>query len=265
MTLQKKSVIPAWLALALVFAGMIMTGPVDVQAQDEPAAAAAKPDAPAHSPKSKSTLFWLIETSGLIGLFLLIISMLFVATVMRLFLELREQVVVPPQLLQECEALLSKRDYNGIYKLARESSCELGQLISTGMVALSAGLPEARESMDRMGEAITVEMEKRISMLAVVGTLGPLIGLLGTLKGMISSFSVIAIGDQQMKASEVAAGISEALVLTFEGVILSVPAIYFFALFKNRVASLSVQAMNIADEFVRRVHTAAHKKPDAAA
>src|SRR4029079_7225335 len=101
----------------------------------------------------------------------------------------------------------------------------------TGMVALSAGLGEARESMDRMGEAITVEMEKRISMLAVVGTLGPLIGLLGTLKGMISSFSVIAIGDTQMKASEVAAGISEALVLTFEGVILSVPAIYFFALF----------------------------------
>jgi biopolymer transport protein ExbB len=97
-------------------------------------------------------------------------------------------------------------------------------------------------------------------MLAVVGTLGPLIGLLGTLKGMISSFSVIAMGETQLKASEVAAGISEALVLTFEGVILSVPAIYFFALFKNRVASLSVSTLNVADDFIRRVHATAHKK-----
>ncbi len=78
-------------------------------------------------------------------------------------------------------------------------------------------------------------MEKKISMLAVLGTLGPMIGLLGTLKGMIASFSVIAMSDTQLKASQVAGGISEALLLTFEGVALSVPAIYFFALFRNRV------------------------------
>ena len=98
-------------------------------------------------------------------------------------------------------------------------------------------------------------------MLAVIGTLGPLIGLLGTLKGMIASFSVIALSDTQLKASEVAGGISEALILTFEGVGLSVPAIYFFAVFKNRVSSLSVQAMNTADEFLRRIHTLGRTKP----
>ena len=57
--------------------------------------------------------------------------------------------------------------------------------------------------------------------------------------------------------------ISEALILTFEGVGLSVPAIYFFAFFKNRVATLSVQTLNAADEFIRRLHAAAHKKPAA--
>lgn len=263
--LQSRFVITGWLALALIIAGLIVSRPASVQAQDqEHPAAAAAPGHAAAGTKSKSTLFWLIETSGWIGAFLLVISLLFVATVMRLFLELREPMVLPPDLLRECEALLAKRDYNGVYKAAKDSSCELGQLIATGMVALSSGLAEAREAMDRLGEALTVEMERRISMLAVVGTLGPLIGLLGTLQGMISSFSVIATSDAQMKASEVAGGISTALVLTFEGVILSVPAIYFFALFKNRVASLSVQAMNVADEFVRRVHHAAHKKAESA-
>ena len=203
---------------------------------------------------------WVIHTSGWIGAFLLAISIYFIATVMQLFLELRAPLVAPPELMDECEALLAKRDFNGVYKVAKESPSELGQLIATGLAGLSTGLSDAREAIDRQGEVITVEMEKRISMLAVIGTLGPLIGLLGTLKGMIGSFSVIAISDTQLKASEVAGGISEALILTFEGVFLSVPAIYFFALFKNRVASLSVQTLNTADEFIRRLYSVAHKK-----
>jgi biopolymer transport protein ExbB len=98
-------------------------------------------------------------------------------------------------------------------------------------------------------------------MLAVLGTLGPMIGLVGTLKGMIASFAVIALSDTQLKASEVAGGISEALLLTFEGVALSVPAIYFFAVFKNRVAKISVETLLAADELVRRLVQQAKAKP----
>jgi biopolymer transport protein ExbB len=107
-------------------------------------------------------------------------------------------------------------------------------------------------------------MERKISMLAVLGSLGPMIGLLGTLKGMIASFSVIALSDTQLKASQVAGGISEALVLTFEGVGLSVPAIYFFALFRNRVSSISTSTMLVADEYVRRLNALVRGKSAAA-
>jgi biopolymer transport protein ExbB len=87
-----------------------------------------------------------------------------------------------------------------------------------------------------------------------------MIGLVGTLKGMIASFSVIAMSDQQMKASQVAEGISEALLLTLEGVGLSVPAIYFYAVFRNRVSQISVGTMLRADEFLRHFAHAARKK-----
>ena len=93
-------------------------------------------------------------------------------------------------------------------------------------------------------------------MLAVLGTLGPMIGLLGTLMGMINSFSVIARSDTQLKASEVAEGISEALLLTFEGVGLSVPSIYFFALFRNRVSYITVSTTLQADHLLRTFHHA---------
>ena len=223
------------------------------------AAVAEKADAP---PFEKPTAFmWVVRTSGWIGGGLLLISIYFVALVTQLFLELRPDVVTPLGLTQEWETMLAKKDYRGIYKSAKENPSELGQLVATGMVALPGGLSEARDAMDRHGEAIAVDMEKRISMLAVIGTLGPMIGLLGTLKGMIASFSVIAMSETQLKASEVAGGISEALLITFEGVALSVPAIYFFAVFKNKVSSLGVQALNIADEFIRRVHASHARQP----
>ncbi|MDB5390179.1 MAG: MotA/TolQ/ExbB proton channel [Planctomycetaceae bacterium] len=237
---------------------------VTLQAQEHPDATAAEASADAATPHvQQSQLYWIIHTSGWIGGVLLLISFYFVALVTQLFLELRERVVAPPELLSECGTLLSKRDYNGVYRLAKDSETYLGGLIAAGLAAYSTGLGDSREAIDRQGEAITVEMERRISMLAVIGSLGPMIGLLGTLKGMIASFSVIATSDAQMKASEVAGGISEALLITFEGVALSVPAIYFFAVFKNRVSTLTVQTINTADEFIRRFHGVVQSKPAA--
>jgi biopolymer transport protein ExbB len=94
-----------------------------------------------------------------------------------------------------------------------------------------------------------------------------MIGLLGTLKGMIAAFSVIALSGTELKPAQVADAISEALLLTFEGVALSVPAIYFYALFRNRVAAISVATGLQADEFLRHFAHAARAKaqPQAAA
>jgi biopolymer transport protein ExbB len=160
----------------------------------------------------------------------------------------------------QCESLLEQRDFKGIYNLVKEDDSFFSRLLSTGISELPNGLAEARDAMDRVGEAITAEMEKKISMLAVLGTLGPMIGLLGTLKGMIAAFGEIARSDQQIKASAVANAISEALLITFEGVALSVPAIYFFALFRNRVIFIASSVMLTGDQFLRHFSHAGRTK-----
>jgi biopolymer transport protein ExbB len=214
--------------------------------QDAPAGAGQVEPQP-----SKSKFWWIIESSGLIGAVILLLSVYFIATVGKLFVELRHPIAMPPALIAQCDDLLQKKHFMGIYNAVKSDQSFFGRLLYTGISELPNGLSEARESMAAVGEAITVGLEKKISMLAVLGTLGPMIGLLGTLKGMISSFSVIALSDVQLKASEVAGGISEALLLTFEGVALSVPAIYFFSLFKNRVSTISVDTELKADEVLR--------------
>lgn len=213
----------------------------------------------------ESYMWWFIRNSGAIGAVILMISIYFVSNVGRLFLEMRPVIAMPPDVLDEAEELLQKRQFKEIFAHVKEDQSMWARIVSTGIAELPNGLPEAREAAERISEVIQVENEKKISLLAVVGSMGPMIGLLGTLKGMIGSFSVIARSDQQIKASEVAENLSEALLLTFEGVALALPAIYFFSVFKNRVTHLGVTTLLNADEFIRRFAQAARSKSTPAA
>lgn len=235
-----------------------------VEAAPAAAAPATVPADPSKAPPAKKgALEWFIHSSGWIGLFIFGLSVYFVATVARLFIEMRLVVEVPPVIVTQCHGLIEQKNLQAIYEVVSADNSFFSRVLATGIAELHNGLNDAREAMERVGEAATVEMERRISILAVLGTLGPMIGLLGTLQGMISSFSAIAMSDVQLNASEVAGGISQALVLTFEGVALSVPSIYFFAFFRNRVAVISVNAILESDQILRRLARALRKRPPA--
>ncbi|MGW8257610.1 MAG: MotA/TolQ/ExbB proton channel family protein [Thermoguttaceae bacterium] len=247
-------------AFWFVLAWGIAERPLLAQGDAQKPAAAAEQNRFGDQHETKSWFTWIVESSGFIGLVILLLSIYFVSTVARMFFELRIPMAIPPEIIGQCEERLNQRDFKGVFDAVKDDDSFFSRLLTTGIAELPNGLPEAREAMERVGDAMTVEMEKKISMLAVLGTLGPMIGLLGTLLGMIESFSVIARSDVQLKASEVAGGISKALVLTFEGVGLSVPAIYFFALFRNRVAHISVAGAVAADHFLRQFSHAARSK-----
>ena len=158
--------------------------------------------------------------------------------------------------------MLGRRALKEIFALVKEDNSHFSRLLTAGITELPNGITDAREAMERTNDALTVEMERKISMLAVLGTLGPMIGLLGTLKGMIGAFGEIARSGNQIDPGKVATNISEALLLTFEGVALSVPSIYFYAVFRNRVASISAATLLQADEVLRHfAHAARAKAP----
>jgi len=194
----------------------------------------------------------------------LCLSFYFITLITQRYMDLREQVTCPPEVVAQCQAFVEQRNFRELFTLVKSEGSYFSKMLSAGLAELPQGMHEAREAMDRVGDTETVEMEVKISMFAVLGSLGPMIGLLGTLKGMIGSFEAIARAGTQLKAAEVAGHISEALLLTFEGVALSVPAIYFYAFFKNRVSRLSTQGALKADEMLRQVSAALKSKAPAA-
>ncbi|MBY0396657.1 MAG: MotA/TolQ/ExbB proton channel family protein, partial [Thermoleophilia bacterium] len=107
-------------------------------------------------------------------------------------------------------------------------------------------------------EEIVTGMEQKVGYLAVIGQLGPLIGLVGTVWGMILSFQEIATASgAQPKPEKVAEGISTALVITLMGVTLAVPAIFFFAYFRNRIAVITMESTRVADRVINSLIAAA--------
>jgi biopolymer transport protein ExbB len=214
------------------------------------------------STQKESWFSWFIRCNGLIGIVILIVSVGLVALIARMFVDLRMQTAMPPEIIAQCEAMLEQRDFKGIFNVVKEDDSFFSRVLVTGITELPNGLSEAREAMERIGDMLTTDMEKKISPMAVIGTLGPMIGLVGTLSGMIGAFGSIArSAGQQIKSSEVAGHISEALLLTFEGVSLSLIAIPFFSFFRNRAIAISVTTMTRADEFLRHFAQAARGKP----
>jgi len=273
-----------WLVLAMVGWAAWVLGPATrpsagqekgkegaekkVEPAPAPAPDQAKAGAPAASPteppktEQMGAFEWFLRASGPAGLFILGLSIYFVATIGRLFWELRMPVAVPPEIVGRSQDLLAQRNFKGVFEVVKGDDSLFSRLLSHGIAELPNGLAEARDVMERVGESIHVEMEKRISMLAVIGTLGPMIGLVGTLQGMISAFREIAQGGQELNSQRIALAISMALVITLEGVSLSVPAIWFFALFRNRVSAIATSAGVEADQFLRHfAHAARAKAP----
>ena len=128
MTTSKCLIVTLFLALLGTLAGSMFDAPRAVgqepAAAAPPAAGEAAPAAPvAGDPKpvEKSRFMWFIRSSGLIGLGILILSIYFVATIIRLFIELRPIVAMPPEEIAQAETLLQSRDYQGLYDFTSKS------------------------------------------------------------------------------------------------------------------------------------------------
>ncbi len=286
----------AWLAFTMAAAALVWlaTGGASILPAQEPAkeampAADAQPaeepkaEAPAaEEPKAEAApaaegtpaegtapaapenmLSWAIRASGPIGVFLVFLSVYFTALVIRLFIEYRVTEAVPPPLVEKLEAAIKEKKFQEAYDLCRDNDSFLARLVRTGIANLPNGRAEAKEAMATTSSEIVTELEMKISYLATIGTLGPMIGLVGTVWGMIESFREIATAaGAQPRPDKVAAGISTALFITLEGVTLSVPAIFFFAFFRNKVAQMTIEANRVADRTINSLVTAA-KAPSA--
>ena len=231
---------------------LIAIGPASAVAQPATARAAAPESGSEPGPEAESFLRQGARASGPIGAAILLMSFYLIALVVWMLFQYRRPIAIPAGLVHELNELLTqKRFTDGYARLAGDRSF-LGRVLAAGVRRLPAGYASAQRAMELANQDVTMEMEHRTTYLATVGTLGPMIGLLGTVYGMIQSFRVMASAGSTPQASQLAAGISIALFATLEGIAISVPAIAFYALFRNRIARLSLEVELAAEGFLEQ-------------
>jgi biopolymer transport protein ExbB len=227
---------------------------------DAPAKSAAAPAAGnGATPASRENMLqWAMRASGPIGFCLLLLSIYFTALVIRLFMEFRVSEAVPAALVDKLEAAIRDKKFQDAYDVCKDNDSFLARLVRTGIANLPNGRADAKEAMQQVTEEMVTTLEMKISYLAIIGTLGPMIGLVGTIWGMILSFQEIATAaGAQPRPEKVAEGISTALFITLEGVSLAVPAIFFFAFFRNRIAQMTMESTRVADRTINSLVAAA--------
>ncbi|HAH45237.1 MAG TPA: MotA/TolQ/ExbB proton channel family protein [Planctomycetaceae bacterium] len=200
----------------------------------------------------ESFLAWMIRASGFFGLILLLLSFLMVALIMANVLSIRRDNLMPPDLIGAFEEKINNKDYQGAYELAKSDDSFVARVLAAGLSKLNQGYSEAVEGMQEVGEDENMAMEHKLSYLALIGAIAPMIGLMGTVYGMILSFQTIANSATSPKPSELADGISTALFTTLEGLTVAIPAMIFYSLLRNRVARFSLEVGMISESLMNR-------------
>ena len=182
----------------------------------------------------------------------LFLSLTLVALIVMNLLTARRDSVCPLTLVEAFEGHLNEQKYQEAYELAKSDESFLGQVLSAGLAKVSTGYSQAIEAMQEVGEEENMKLEHRLSYMALIGTISPMIGLFGTVHGMISSFQVIANTSTSPKPAELAQGISTALFTTLIGLFIAIPAIAAYNLLRNRVARLVLEVGILSDNLMSR-------------
>lgn len=257
---------PFWgclLLASLAFAGWSASdaGISVVAAQEEAAAPEAAPAAaPANGGdanaaelerrKQESFLAWMIRASGLFGFLIMLCSFVLVALIMMDFLQLRRANYLPADFVEQFEQKVNARDLPGAFELAKNNDSFIARVLTAGMGRLNRSWEEAEAGMQEVGEDETMAMEQKVGYLGLIGSVAPMLGLLGTVVGMVSAFQVIATSATSPKPYELADGIATALFTTLEGLFVAIPAIIFFSIFKNRLARYVMECGFVAENLM---------------
>ena len=180
---------------------------------------------------------------------LLACSAIAIAIVLERFWSLRRQTVLPDNLGDEVRAWATQARLDPAHIQQLRINSPLGELLASALDVRQRPREQIKERVEDVGRHVVHQMERFLNTLGTIAAITPLLGLLGTVFGMIRMFGILThgVGD----ANQLAGGIGEALITTAAGLCVAIPALMFYRYFRGRIAEYVVemekQAMSLLD------------------
>ncbi len=231
----------------------------------EPAgpASAAAPDAAAPAQGPEMTLLELFHKGGLLMYPITMCSIVGLAFVFERCASLRRRALLPRALFDKVEDLVNRGAPDEARKACHERPGPLSRLLGSVLLVANGSRTEMEDSLENEGARVLWELRRNGKVLAVVASVAPLLGLLGTVWGMIKAFSTFAFYSKMHgvpPTEMLAKGIYEALITTAAGLDVAIPALLFFYYFKGKADQLVHEMEEISLQVIQSV--VRHVKPE---
>ncbi|MBL4783291.1 MAG: MotA/TolQ/ExbB proton channel family protein [Porticoccaceae bacterium] len=198
-------------------------------------------------------MYDLVLAGGWLMLPLILCSLAVVVIAVERFIALRANKVTPDNLLAQVWHWLKNEEVTAEKLLELRGSSPLGRILAAGLSNSSHGREVMRDSIEEAATQVVHKLERYLSPLGTIAAITPLIGLLGTVVGMIKVFTAIMLQGTG-NASILAGGISEALITTAAGLSVAIPAVICHRYFERRIDSLVVTMEDQAIKLIDALH-----------
>jgi len=201
-----------------------------------------------------SEVFSYLSRGGIIMIPLLLFSVIGLAIVIERLISLRRSKVMIPEIISVVESLDSLDDLNLAISICEKNNGAFANIILTGLQNQDASAEEVRELLSDQGRQEVRTLERGLSTLDTIAGTAPLLGLLGTVLGMIKVFTVIS-HQGTGQASLLAGGISEALITTASGLVIGILALLMYNYFANRAENYILDIEKYTTQLLRKIRT----------
>jgi len=202
-------------------------------------------------------VFELFKSGGFLMWPILACSIAATAIIIERFWTLNKRAVTPRHLWTQVQQMIERRDFDQTkVNVIRESS-PLGRILGAGLANIRSGRDVMRDAIEEAGRHVVHDLERYLNSLGTIAAITPLLGLLGTVIGMIKVFAAITshgVGD----ATILAGGISEALITTAAGLSVGIPSLMFYRYFRGRVMELTI---NMEQEAIHLIEIIEGQRP----
>ncbi len=192
------------------------------------------------------TFFEIVFSGGLVGITIMVLIILCSIAALALSVEqlltLRQSILMPEGLRERVQQQLAAGNLKGAFQACDAQPSFLAFLIRTSLSEAESGWTAVEKALEDAAAEQTARLMRRVEYLAVIGNIAPMLGLLGTVVGLLFAFQEVASTQGVARAADLADGIYHALVSTVGGLIVAIPAMAVYAAFRNRVDQLAAEA-----------------------
>jgi len=207
-----------------------------------------------------AAFFWSDSLVGLVVTWLLLVmSVVVIALVIHFLLQNRRENICPADAVEELDGLLADRKFRDAIEAAEQEPSAFGQIMHAALGEASNGYAAMERAVEETADMVATRRARGLEYLNVAGSVGPMIGLFGTVYGMIVAFQTIVDTGGNPSPEELAAGISTALVTTFWGLVVGIPAVAAAALIRNRMDALMTEAIVETEGLIGRFRSSGKK------